>query len=416
VRDILRTLAAQKRIAIDLTVDPEVSQVVADPSKLKQVLYNYLSNAFKFTPDEGRVWVRVFPESPEAFRLEVQDTGIGIRAEDLARLFVEFQQLDASAAKKYAGTGLGLALTKRIVEAQGGRVGVESEAGKGSTFFAVLPRRALRGSVEPTAAPDVQTQPSGDRRVLVIDDDATDRRWLFRTLSEAGFAVEMASSGVEGLESCRIRVYDAVLLDLLLPDIDGREVLRAIRSGGPNRHTPVIIVTVVAEKGVGAGFHVDDILQKPVAKKDLLAALNRASVSPSAPGPIFVIDDDRAALKLAERTLKDLGYRPVCHAGAAQALESIATEAPAAVVLDLLMPGMDGFEFLSRFRRTAAGRRTPVIVWTVKDLSSREREELESLAQSVVSKSAGAKALIEELETYVVRRDPVDDAGTGLGR
>jgi CheY-like chemotaxis protein len=144
--------------------------------------------------------------------------------------------------------------------------------------------------------------------------------------------------------------------------------------------------------------------------------LNRASVSPSSSGSIFVIDDDHAALKLAETTLKGLGYRPVCHASAAQALDSISTDPPAAVVLDLLMPGMDGFEFLSRFRRTPAGRRTPVIVWTVKDLSSREREELDSLAQSVVSKSAGAKTLIEELETCVARRVPAGHSESGLGR
>jgi PAS domain S-box-containing protein len=416
VRDILRTLAAQKRIAIEVTVEPAVSEVVADPSKLKQVLYNYLSNALKFTPDEGRIEVAVLPESPETFRLEVQDTGIGIRSEELARLFVEFQQLDSSAAKKYAGTGLGLALTKRIVEAQGGRVGVESVVGKGSTFFAVLPRIAPRGSVQPSAPPELRMPLAGALRVLAIDDDPTDRRWLFRTLSDAGFAVDTASTGAEALEQCRSHVYDAILLDLLLPDTDGREVLRSIRSGRRNQQTPVIIVTVVAEKGVGAGFHVDDILQKPVAQKDLLAALNRASVSPSSSGPILVIDDDLSALKLAARTLKDLGYRPVCYTDAAQALDSIAGDPPAAVVLDLLMPGMDGFEFLSRFRRTPIGRRTPVIVWTVKDLSSREREELENLAQSVVSKSAGAKALIEELETYVARRVPAGASESGLGR
>jgi PAS domain S-box-containing protein len=416
VRDILRTLAAEKRIAIDVTVEPAVSEVFADPSKLKQVLYNYLSNALKFTPDEGRIRVAVLTETSETFRLEVQDTGIGIRSEDLARLFVEFQQLDASAAKKYPGTGLGLALTKRIVEAQSGRVGVESEVGKGSTFFAVLPRIAPRGSVQPRAPAEVRMPLPGGLRILAIDDDPTDRQWLFRTLSDAGFAVETASTGAEGLERCRSHPYDAILLDLLLPDTDGREVLRAIRSSGRNQHTPVIIVTVVAEKGAGAGFHVDDILQKPVAEKDLLSALNRASVSPSTSGPIFVIDDDLSALKLAEKTLKDLGYRPVCHAGAVQALDSIAGDPPAAVVLDLLMPGMDGFEFLSRFRRTPAGRRTPVIVWTVKDLSSREREELDSLAQSVVSKSAGAKTLIEELETYVARRVPAGHSESGLGR
>jgi len=142
VRDSLRTLAAQKGIVIEATVDPEVNSVVADSAKLKQVLYNYLSNALKFSPNGGCVQVRAAPEGPREFRIEVEDSGIGIQAEDLGRLFVEFQQLDASMAKKYAGTGLGLALTKRLVEAQGGRVGVNSTPGQGSLFFAVLPRSA----------------------------------------------------------------------------------------------------------------------------------------------------------------------------------------------------------------------------------------------------------------------------------
>jgi protein-histidine pros-kinase len=145
VRDTVRSLAAAKRIPVRIEIDPTLGQVVADPGKLKQVLYNYLSNALKFTPDEGRVTVRVTPEAPDAFRLEVEDTGIGIKPDDLERLFVEFQQLDASAAKKYPGTGLGLALTKRLVEAQGGRVGARSTPGRGSAFFAVLPKRPARG-------------------------------------------------------------------------------------------------------------------------------------------------------------------------------------------------------------------------------------------------------------------------------
>jgi signal transduction histidine kinase len=142
VGDILRTLAARKRIAIGITIDAALAGVTADPSKLKQVLYNYLSNALKFTPEEGRVELRVFPVGEDTFRVEVEDSGIGISPGDISRLFVEFQQLDASATKKYAGTGLGLALTRRIVEAQGGRVGVESKVGVGSVFFAVLPRIA----------------------------------------------------------------------------------------------------------------------------------------------------------------------------------------------------------------------------------------------------------------------------------
>ena len=147
VKDILRGLAAEKRMRVDLDIDPAVGVVVLDPAKLKQVLYNYLSNAIKFTPDNGRVVVRITPEAPDALRIEVEDNGIGVGAEDLHRLFIEFQQLDAGVAKRYAGTGLGLALTKRIVEAQGGSVGVRSTPGQGSTFFAVLPRgpRSRRG-------------------------------------------------------------------------------------------------------------------------------------------------------------------------------------------------------------------------------------------------------------------------------
>jgi signal transduction histidine kinase len=146
VRDILRGLAAEKRIRLTVDVSADLPAVVVDPRLLKQMLYNYLSNAIKFTPESGQVAMRIRPEPEDRFRVEVQDTGIGIKPEDMCRLFVEFQQLDSSASKRYSGTGLGLALTKRIVEAQGGSVGVESELGTGSTFWAVLPQ-----SVSPSA-------------------------------------------------------------------------------------------------------------------------------------------------------------------------------------------------------------------------------------------------------------------------
>jgi signal transduction histidine kinase len=154
VHGILRGLASTKRIRFETAVEPAAASAVLDPSKLKQVFYNYLSNALKFTPEGGRVTVRVAPEGADEVRIEVIDSGIGIRAEDVARLFVEFQQLDAGIAKRYAGTGLGLALTRRIVEAQGGRVGVRSEPGKGSAFWAVLPRDAT--AVPSRDAPDAR--------------------------------------------------------------------------------------------------------------------------------------------------------------------------------------------------------------------------------------------------------------------
>ncbi|HEY6323692.1 MAG TPA: PAS domain S-box protein [Thermoanaerobaculia bacterium] len=278
VRDILRSLAASRRIAISIEIDPGAGEVVADPAKLKQVLYNYLSNALKFTPEDGSVTLRMAPEGGEHFRLEVEDTGIGIRPEDLGRLFVEFQQLDVGAAKKYGGTGLGLALTRRIVEAQGGRVGVESTPGKGSRFFAVLPRASgPAATLAPAPPPPHPDAPW----VLVIEDDARDRAWLVRELATAGFAVEAAATGGEGLDRCRRRAFAAVTLDLLLPDVGALELLSAIQATAPNRGVPVIATTVVAEL-VTTGWPLHDFLTKPLRRQDLLASLARAGVAPVA--------------------------------------------------------------------------------------------------------------------------------------
>jgi PAS domain S-box-containing protein len=398
VRDILRTLAAQKRITIEVNVDPAVAAIVADAGRLKQVLYNYLSNALKFSVDGGQVFVRAHPEGERELRIEVEDLGIGIKPEDLDRLFVEFQQLDASKAKKYAGTGLGLALTKRIVEAQHGRVGVESTPGKGSIFYAVLPR--LAAAVHDSGAGGMARGRAG-RSILVIENDPEDREWLVRMLSDAGYAVATAASGSEGLRLCRDQVFDAITLGLLLPDTSGHDLLKALRGDGPNSETPIIIVSLVAEEGFGTGFQVHDIFDKPVRREELLASLDRAAVPQNGRNSILVVDDDDATLKLAETTLRSLGYRPVCHASAAAALKAAAEDPPAAVVLDLLMPGMNGFEFLRQFRSTAQGRRIPVIVWTVKDVSPGEREVLRASSRAIVAKGEGPAALIAELASIL---------------
>ena len=401
VRDILRSLSASKRIRVDTEIAPNLGNVLLDPGKLKQVLYNYLSNALKFTPDEGQVTVRVVSEGPDHMRLEVEDTGIGIRAEDMPRLFVEFQQLDASTGKKYAGTGLGLALTKRIVEAQEGRVGVSSTPGQGSTFFAVLPLKRRETTAPTLEAPTV----AGGPTVLVIEDDQKDRAWLARTLTGAGYGVETASTGAEGIELARSRAFDAITLDLLLPDLAGREVLNQIRAEGPNRNTPVIVVTVVAERSVAAGFGVQDILVKPVAATELLAALGRARVMVGA-GPILIVEDNPKDLRLIQTVLHQRGYRTVARGDGGTALEAAREEAPGLIILDLRLPGMDGFQFLQRFRSEDQARRTPVIVWTGKDLTLGERRILVASAQKVVLKGDGPQALLTEMELYApVRRE-----------
>ncbi len=275
VTAVSRTVAATKRLRVELDVDPACNDVFLDPARFKQVVYNYLSNALKFTPDGGRIVLRIRPDG-DRFRLEVIDTGIGVAGDQLHRLFVEFQQLESGSTKRHQGTGLGLALTKRLVEAQGGTVAVSSRLGAGSTFSAVLPRR-VEILVEP-ARPRTVTS-SRHQTVLVVEDDARDQAQLVAALANAGYAVETASTGQEALELWRTRKFDAATIDLLLPDMSGVELLQALGREGGTGGAPVIIVTVIPDARVVAGYAVHDVLSKPFDDKRLIASLVRAGVS-----------------------------------------------------------------------------------------------------------------------------------------
>jgi PAS domain S-box-containing protein len=412
VRQILRATAAQRRIRVEVAVDPALGTVTLDPVRLKQVLYNYLSNALKFTDPEGRVTIRAMPVGPDllgvdAFRLEVEDSGVGIAAADVGRLFREFEQLDAGRAKRHQGAGLGLALTKRLVEAQGGQVGVVSAPGHGSTFFATLPRMALAG-----AGPGDEEQgalsvvaPPGGATVLVVEDDAQDRAWLMRTLAEAGYGVEGAPTGAEALAKARQRAFDAVTLDLLLPDMAGWDVLHAIRATPLNASVPAVVVTVVAEREAGVGFAILDFLVKPVSVNDLVAALERVGATSARAATVLVVDDDPGMLQVMERALSRQGLRPICRPDGESGLRAALEERPDAVILDLTMPGMDGFAFLERLRREEHGPTTPVIVWSGRRLTDEERARLAASSQAIVAEHAdGAAVLLRELRAHLPPR------------
>src|ERR671913_1684396 len=327
MRGIVRTLAASKRVTVKTEVDASLSEIQADPRSLKQILYNYLSNALKFAPDGGQVTVRLKSEDGDHYRIEVEDNGIGIKPEDVDRLFIEFQQLDATNAN---------------------------------------PQLA---------------------QILVVEDDSNDRACIAGILQAAGYVVEAVATGAEALVRCRDQRFDAITLDLMLPDMTGRSVLAKLRERGVNQHTPVIVVTLLPNKGIVAGFQVAAILRKPISGSAILEALRSSNVEPNSAQPVLVVDDDEVSLKVAELTLRELGYRPVCRLDAASALHAASEEPPAAVVLDLVMPEMDGFEFLKRFRKTSDGYRIPVIIWSGKDLTELERAELRTSSSSIVTKN-----------------------------
>jgi PAS domain S-box-containing protein len=405
VLGVLRTTIAAKGIVVSTEIDPAINELFLDASRLKQVLYNYVSNALKFTPEGGRVTVRGRPGvTPGTFRLEVQDTGSGIAEYDLRRLFVEFQQLDSGAAKRHGGTGLGLALTKRLVEAQGGTVGVESVVGQGSTFFAVLPRHSRNGSPMPPPRGAEGFHPDSPA-ILVIEDDERDQAILVRMLSEAGFAVDAVATGAQALARCQTERYAAITLDLLLPDMSGLDVLRESGRTGQNRRVPVIVVTVVTEDGATGAFPVHDLLPKPLDREALLDSLVRAGVQPASDEPILIVEDDTASANLMAATLVQMGYDAIIASSGVAGLELTDHAPPAAIILDLMMPGMDGFEFLERLRQAPRGRLIPVIVWTIKDLSAEEHAQLRVSAAGVVRKGKmQSSSLVESLRMLLPKR------------
>ncbi len=400
---VLKTTTAKQQVHVTVDVAADAAQVVLDAGRLKQVLYNYLSNALKFTPARGKVAVRAFAIDGERIKLEVTDTGSGIAADQLGKLFADFHQT-AEGAKRVDSTGLGLALTKRIVEAQGGEVGVTSKLGEGSTFFAVLPQRAdARSSTLQVVRPLAPARNAPT--ILVVEDEPSDRARLTSVLTEAGYIVESVATGGAALERCERRTYDAITLDLLLPDLRGLEVLRRLRQS-KNGGVPVIVVTVVAERGSVAGFAVHDVLAKPLSESALLTSLQRAGVDADGGRTVvLVVDDDVASLKVMSATLERLGYLAVCEPDPAKGLDAATEEPPAAIVLDLLMPGMTGFEFLDRLRATATGHSVPVIVWTSKDLTSAELARLRRSADAVVAKGHDGNArVVAELAAFLPPR------------
>jgi CheY-like chemotaxis protein len=277
VTGVLQAEAAHKHLTLEVALDPALTGLVLDVARLKQVLYNFLSNAIKFTGAHGRVVLRAVAEDDEGWwRLEVEDNGVGISPADQARLFTPFQQANTGPDKQHGGTGLGLALTRQLVELQGGSVGLRSELGAGSVFHARLPR------VLKMAAPLAQPGPadSGAPHVLVVEDDLAEQQRLAQALAGAGCRVDLAVSVQQAIERLSGTRYDAVTLDLLLGRRSGLEVLARLREDGPHREVPVIVVTAVTESSPAlAGFDVHAVLHKPVDGQALVAALRRAGMT-----------------------------------------------------------------------------------------------------------------------------------------
>jgi len=391
VSEVLHSTTQRKQIEIDVHVEPGLTDIVLDMARLKQVLYNYLSNAIKFTPPGGRVTVRAMAHGGSHFRIEVEDTGLGISATDLSRLFVEFQQLDAGYSKQHQGTGLGLALTRRLVEAQGGSVGVRSTVGVGSVFHVLLNR------VHGTDAQGASLGKAAARnRMLLIEEHGPASALALQSLSEIGFDVDCAATGEQALSKAGTTVYDAMTLSLQLADRKGLGVLEGIRQDGASRYSPVVGMSMPAQGGTAASFSIADVLSKPIRGDEILVAMTRFRQGKPGGARVLVIDDDALALDLMQAALHHVNIEAVCFLDGREALRDIHRHQPDAIILDLMMPGFNGFEVLHALHEMPQWRDVPVFVWTSMILTEAEYADLSGSAQAILSKGGGALAAMLE--------------------
>jgi signal transduction histidine kinase/CheY-like chemotaxis protein len=394
---MVRERALKQRIQLSLEVDPEVGSLDADRLRFRQVVLNLLSNAVKFTPEGGRVDVRAFIRDQDLVVL-VADTGVGVPAEDRERIFDSFQQ-GTRFSEQVEGTGLGLTLSKRILELHGGRIWVESEPGQGSTFGIALPA----GPQEPALKPVPQAgladvtgpAPSPGPTVVVVEDDRRSFDLLRVYLEAAGARVVSARDGREGLDTVRRLSPAGVILDILLPGIDGWEVLAQLKADPGTAAIPVVVVSMLDERGRGFALGAAEYLVKPVSKEQLLAALYRAAAMPEQPHTVVAIDDDPLAIELVRASLEPEGWTVLGAATGQEGLALIRERQPSAVLLDLLMPGMDGFEVVEALRADPDTKSVPVVILTSKSMTQQDKERLQGRT------------------TYVARKTEFDLSGLG---
>jgi signal transduction histidine kinase/DNA-binding response OmpR family regulator len=389
---MVRERALRHEITLSLDVAPEVDLIEADELRIKQVMLNLLSNAVKFTPDGGEVVVRARVDGPELV-VTVSDTGIGIAPDDRERIFDSFQQAGRG-VQQQEGTGLGLTLSKRILELLGGRMWLETEVGVGSTFGFAIP---LGTTAEPSAQ-SAEQAPIAGPLVVAIEDDRPSLELLTLYLEGAGVEVVGARDGPSGLETVRRRHPAAVVLDIRLPEMDGWEVLTALKADPVTAEIPVVVVSMLDERGMGFALGAAEYLVKPVSREHVLAALSRVGVLPEA-GTLLVIDDDPLALELVTAVLEPRGWT-VLSAGDGETGTAMArSHQPSVVLLDLLMPGMDGFAVAETLRSDSATMAIPIVVLTAKTLTRADRDRLRGRISYVAQKNEFDPAVLVSLVT-----------------
>ncbi len=412
----VKPLVEKNQNELKVLVDPRVTTIRADLTKLRQTLYNLLNNASKFT-QHGFVELKVDTADGRVF-FRVKDSGIGMSAEQARKIFEEFTQADDSTTRRYGGTGLGLTISRKLVQLMGGDIRVTSTPGEGSTFTVELPLGTQAQPVVSVTEPRAEeVTPRGRRATaLIIDDDPAMRDAMSRALVKEGYWVATAADGHEGLEVARALHPDVITLDILMNGVDGWMVLSELKADRRTASIPVVLLTMVEDKEKGFALGAADYLLKPVSPEAVARVLDHHRRG-QPPFSILVVEDDEATLEAYRQMVERSGWSCLPATNALQAMAILEDRVPNLVLLDLMMPGMDGFELVAEFQARPAWKEIPVIVVTAKEITPEDRARLDwPQIQRVVQKGGqGRKELVELVRGIITRGKGSDgDAGKGV--
>lgn len=405
----VKPLIAKNNNTLEVEYAPDANRMVADLVKVRQTLLNLLSNAAKFT-ENGTVQLKIMRgrfDNTDWITFRVTDTGIGMSPEQIEHLFREFTQADNSTTRKYGGTGLGLAISRRFCQMMNGDILVESEVGKGTTFIVHLPadvpeRQAQQQAREKLETTEIQAL-AGESTILVIDDEPSVRELVARYLTKAGFHVHTASSGAEGLRLAEQIRPNAITLDVLMPEMDGWAVLSALKAHPTLADTPVIMLTITDNRSMGFSLGATDYLTKPIDRARLVELLHKYTLAGPASGSILVVEDHDDTRQMVRRALEKEGWKVAEASDGRVGLAKLKESQPDLILLDLMMPGMDGFQFMTEMRKNIAWQRIPVIVVTAKSLTAADRQHLNGYVERILQKGAyNREALLREVRDLVV--------------
>jgi CheY-like chemotaxis protein len=404
----VQPLIEKKSNSLAVTCGDNLGRMRADQTKVRQGLFNLLSNAAKFT-ENGKISMNVVRDSQNGtdwISFHVSDSGIGMTPAQMGKIFEAFTQAESSTTRKYGGTGLGLTITKKFCEMMGGGITVASQPGQGTTFTIRIPAHVGASGIVPgiqdeTKVTDATPAEEVRNTVLVIDDDPTIHDMLKRTLSKQGFHVVTASSGTEGLRLAKELRPISITLDVMMPGMDGWAVLKALKDDPSTCEIPVVMLTIVDNKELGYALGVADYLTKPINRDRLVGILDKYRTGPG-PQPVLIVEDDAEARDLMSRTLAKAGWLVSEAENGQVGLERVAAQRPNLILLDLMMPVMDGFEFVHQLRSVEDWRNIPVIVVTAKVLTAEDNLKLNGFVQKIVQKgSYGRDDLLREISQLV---------------